>query len=182
MKGINYSVITILLFSLFASCSGTQIGPRGVINDNVFTDEKHNLEFSIPEGWEIDVNGEYEKNTIFRMTKYGEGLIEFASTPLSSSQSFEDYYNEEYNAIILKNQLLNSVSFVGNNKVEIDDVNFRLISFDYNNKGIKLTLKKYYAQAGRDVITIEFRGIKKATKEVSLFLGTLDLSPITPAE
>ena len=190
IKGLNY-LIAVLLFLLFTSCSEDkdilQIGPRGVVEDDVFTDDRYGLEFTLLEGWEVDDTSQYDMNTILRLTWDENNAFVFASEPLLPAQHFEDYFEERYQLVKSRSSLTSlfgghSRSGLGKYTIEVSDVEFHSIYYKYNKEDIKGEYIHYYLQTGRDVILMKTTGEAKVIKELASFVEKIDFASLPPAD
>lgn len=192
MKVLN-SIIAILLVSIFSSCSGDQhtlqIGPRGTVEDDAFTDDRYGLEFTLPEGWEVDDTSQYDIKTILRLNRGENNTFEFASEPLLPAQHFEDYFNERYQLVKSRSGLASlfgarSMSNLGKYTNEINGLEFYLFAYLFKKEDVKekRVSRNYYLQTGRDVINIRTTGEIETIKELGPFLEKIDFASLPPAD
>ena len=190
MKGLNY-LIPILLF--FSSCSGDnstlQIGPRGVVEDDVFTDDRYGLEFTIPEGWAVDDTSQYDMNTILRLNRDENNAFVFASEPLFPAQHFEDFFNERYQLIKSRSGLFSlfgarDMNTLGKYTVDINDVAFNSIYYRYRKEDVKEQLEhvQYFLQTGRDVISMRTTGDANALVQFGPSIEKVNFASLPPAD
>jgi len=191
MKALKY-LTAILFFFLFTACSEdkdvVQIGPRGVVENDVFTDDRYGLELAIPEGWEVDDTSKYGKNTILRLNHGENNNFIFASEPLLPAQHFKDYFGEKYQLEKSRSSLASIFGVNSNNlatkTVDINDVEFYLLNYRYKKEGVKgkLMYAQYFLQTGRDVITIRTTGEVKMIDELKLAMEGASFASLPPAD
>jgi hypothetical protein len=192
MKVLNY-LIVFLLMLFFSSCSEDnptfQIGPRGVVENDVFTDDRHGLKLTIPEGWEVDDTSQYDMNTILRLNHDENNTFTFTSEPLLPAQHFEDYFEERYKLIKSRSGLFSlfgarNMSGLGKYTIDINDVGFHSIYFQYKKKEVKEKLEniRYYLQTGRDVISMKTKGTPKIISKLGSYFEKVDFASLPPAD
>jgi len=193
MKILKY-LFPVVLFFIFTSCSenkhAIQVGPKGVVQDSIFIDDRYHLEIAIPAGWEVDDTSKYDKRTILRLNHDEHNSFVFASEPLLPAQHFEDYLDVKYQLIKSRSKLANmfgtrsTITDLGRYTEEINGIEFNLIEHRYRKDNVKgiLMSGQYYLQTERDLITFSKIGDIEITKELNPSINAVNFASLPPAD
>ena len=188
IKELIYPILCVALISCSNDKSKVHIGPRGIVTNDVFIDDRFGLELIIPDGWEVDDTSWYDSNTIVRLNRDQNNFFVFASESLLPAQSFEDFFDERYQLAKLTNGLIslfgsNSTNDVRQYSININKLEFHFIAYLFKKNGVKeeLVMRKYFSQTGRDVISFTTSGENETLKEMVPSIENLNFDLLPPA-
>ncbi|MEO0687005.1 MAG: hypothetical protein AAFY76_18655, partial [Cyanobacteria bacterium J06649_11] len=161
----SFLAVCSLIILVTACSSGKNTGPKGDLDNNVFTDEIFGLQLGIPETWQVNKSDAYDEQTILRLKRDELTDFEIKIQPLLPAQHFEDFMSERLRLVKSRSSLFSAfgIKSIRNVKKIITEINgtpFHLLVFNYKRKDAEeeMVQAQFYRQTGRDVISFITNG------------------------
>ncbi|MEM6377450.1 MAG: hypothetical protein AAF705_04500 [Bacteroidota bacterium] len=186
----SFLAVCSLIILVTACSTGENAGPKGDLDNNVFTDEIFGLQLGIPETWQVNQSDAYDEQTILRLKRDELTDFEIKIQPLLPAQHFEDFMSERLRLVKSRSSLFSAfgIKSVRNVKKIITEINgtpFHLLVFNYKRKDAEeeMVQAQFYRQTGRDVISFITNGRANEGKDpIGDSIDAIDFSLLPPAD